>query len=76
MVSSLYGMEIVKKHYLIRYQGGNGYWYMVLVHAWDAYTAVSIIQRLRHARQVDRPALIREEQLNYYRENLKMEEVN
>jgi hypothetical protein len=49
---------------------------MGLVKAWDAYTAVSILERLKHAQQVDRPKLIKEEQLTYYRDNLKIEEVN
>lgn len=63
------------KVFLIRYKAGSA-WYTGLVHAWDAYTAVSILERLRHAQQVDRPKLVREEQLPYYRENLKIEEVN
>jgi len=66
---------VTDKRYLIRYQAG-GAWYMGLVKAWDAYTAVSILERLRHAQQVDRPKLIKEEQLRYYRENLNIEEVN
>ena len=63
------------RRYLIRYKA-RGAWYMGLVKAWDAYTAVSILERLRHAQQVDRPKLIKEEKLSYYRENLKIEEVN
>ena len=70
-----YGKEITKKFYLIRYQSG-GAWYMGIVNAWDAYTAVSILERLRNAQQVDRPKLIKEEQLSYYRDNLKIEEIN
>ena len=66
---------VTDKRYLIRYQSG-GAWYMGLVKAWDTYTAVSIIQRLRNARYVDRVRLIKEDQLDYYRENLHIEEVN
>lgn len=63
------------KCYLIRYKAGSA-WYMGLVHAWDAYTAVSILERLRRAQQVDRPKLVKDDQLSYYRENMKIEEVN
>ena len=66
---------VTDKRYLVRYQAG-GVWYMGLVKAWDSYTAVSILERLKHAQQVDRPKLIKEEQLPYYRKNLNIEEVN
>ena len=66
---------VTDKRYLIRYKA-SGSWYIGLVKAWDAYTAVSILERLKQAQQVDRPKLIKEEQLTYYRENLKIEEVN
>lgn len=66
---------VTDKRYLVRYIRG-GSWYMGIVKAWDKYTAVSIIQRLRNARYVDQVKLIKEEQLPYYRKNLKIEEVN
>ena len=66
---------VTDRRYLIRYQCG-GAWYMGIVKAGDAYTAVSILERLRHAQQVDRPKLIKEDQMDYYRDNLKIEEVN
>lgn len=66
---------VTDKRYLIRYQAG-GVWYMGLVKAWDAYTAVSILERLKHVQQVDRPKLIKEEHMSYYLDNLNIEEVN
>lgn len=66
---------VTDRRYLIRYKA-SGSWYMGLVKAWDAYTAVSILERLKHAQQVDRPKLIREDQLSYYRDSMKIEEVN
>lgn len=68
-------MLLADKVYLIRYQDQAGAWCMGLVRAWDAYQAVSILARRKRAKEVEKPKNITNH-LIYYRDNLRIEEVN
>jgi len=48
---------------------------MGIVYAWDSFSAVGILARRKRALEVDRPKKI-SNHLRYYRDNLKIEEVN
>ena len=48
---------------------------MGIVYAWDSFSAVSILARRRRALEVEKPKKI-SKHLIYYRDNLKIEEVN
>ena len=60
--------------YLVRYRTEGG-WCMGIVYAWDSFSAVGILARRKRALEVDRPKKI-SNHLRYYRDNLKIEEVN
>ena len=60
--------------YLLRYRTGSG-WCMGIVYAWDSFSAVSILARRKRALEVEKPRKI-SKHLIYYRDNLKIEEVN
>lgn len=66
---------VADKVYLVRYQA-SGSWYIGLVKAWNPYIAVTLINRLRKATQVEKPVLLNDQKLHYYRNTLKIEEVN
>ena len=60
--------------YLARYRTSSG-WCIGIVYAWDAYSAVAILARRKCVIEVEKPRKI-SNHLIYYRDNLKIEEVN